>query len=78
MATYTAVYYEARKSEIVTISAKNEEEALEKLGQELAKRIKNLENEGWKCKQEEPTIYTCVFEKGGVRHELTVGIELVE
>jgi hypothetical protein len=78
MATYTAVYYEARKSEIVTISAKNEEEALEKLGQELAKRIKNLENEGWKCKQEEPIIYTCVFEKGGVRHELTVGIELVE
>jgi hypothetical protein len=78
MATRTAIYYEARKSDIVTINAKNEEEVLEKLVQELQKRIKGLENEGWKCKQEEPTIYTCVFEKGGVRHELTVGIELVE
>jgi molybdopterin converting factor small subunit len=78
MVTRTAIYYEARKSEIVTINAKNEEDVLEKLEQELAKRIKNLENEGWKCKQEEPTIYTCVFEKGGFRHELTVAIELVE
>jgi len=64
--------------ETLEVEANNEMEVLDKLAQELLKRIKSLEKEGWKCKQEEPTVYTCVLEKGGVRHELTVGLELVE
>jgi len=78
MPKHTAVYYESRKMETLEVEANNEMEVLDKLAQELLKRIKSLEKEGWKCKQEEPTVYTCVLEKGGVRHELTVGLELVE
>ena len=78
MPKHTAVYYESRKMETIEVEADNEMEVLEKLAQELQKRIESLEKEGWKCKQEEPTMYTCVFEKGGFRHELTVALELVE
>jgi hypothetical protein len=78
MVKHTAVYLEWRRMEEITVDAKDEMEALEKLAEELRKRIRKLESEGWRCEQEEPTTYLCTIERGGLKHELTVSIELVE
>jgi hypothetical protein len=76
MVKHTAVYLEWRGMEEITVDAENEMEALNKLAEELRKRIRKLEGEGWRCEQEEPTTYLCTLEKSGLK--LTVSIELVE